>query len=97
MERKHICPKKCLNCPQNSHPSLKVIILMNTLSQDMENQDHELCMSNKESMVTNQCFMNTKRSNEHVEECATHQASHKVSYSQVIEIKRIATTRECTH
>ena len=63
----------------------------------MENQDHELCMSNKESMVKNQCFMNTERSNGQVGECATHQVSHRVSYSQVTEIKRLDTVRECTH
>ena len=45
-------------------------------------------------MVINQCLMNTERSNEHVEECTTHQASHRV---RVTKIKRITIVRECTH
>ena len=59
----------------------------------MEKQDNELVMSNEESMVRNKCFMTTGCSNEHVEECARHQASHILSYPQVIEIERIAIAR----
>ena len=56
----------------NEHLTSNDVLTKNGLSHDMEKQENELFMSNKESMVRNQCFMTTGRLNEHVEECASH-------------------------
>ena len=57
------------------------ILSMGGISQDMKKQDNKLVASIEESMVGNQYFMITASTNEHVEECARHQANHRLNYS----------------
>ena len=68
------------------HSSPNDILPMGGISQDMKKQDNKLVMSIKERVVGNQCFMTTRSTNEHVEECARHQENHRVNYSLVTKI-----------
>ena len=76
-------PIRVRTCSRTRHSGLNDILPMGGISQDMKKQDNKLVVSIEESMIGNQCFMNIGSMNEQLEECSTHQAGHRVSYSQV--------------